>query len=345
MNDLILYVVATLVTSFICSMSEATILTVTPAYISLLEKKGRRSGRLLDRLQTNIDMPLAAILTFNTIANTVGSMMIGREIHHIWGDERIAVSSAILTFIILVFAEILPKTMGAVYSKQLAPAAAYLITGLVYVTLPIVYLARFFNSLLSEKGIRRTTREEVIEAAEISADEGVIHQKEGKIIKNLLMLDKIKVSEIMTPRSVVNAFDMNDTVGAVMDKYKPVRFSRIPLYEGHVDNVRGLLHRYKLMEAVSHDMYNMPLKDIMTSIHTVGEDTTVSMALDEFIKRREHLFLVVNEYGVMSGLVTLEDAIETLLGVEIVDEYDSVTDMRQYALEQWRMKKQALMKK
>jgi CBS domain containing-hemolysin-like protein len=130
-----------------------------------------------------------------------------------------------------------------------------------------------------------------------------------------------------------------------MDKYKPVRFSRIPVYEGDLDNVRGLLHRYKLMEAVSHDQYTMPLKDIMTSIHTVTEDTSVSMALDEFIKRREHLFLVANEYGLMSGIVTLEDAIETLLGVEIVDEYDSVTDMRQYALEQWRLKKQGLLKK
>ncbi len=339
MGDLILFCVLTLATSFFCSLSEATILTVTPAYIALLEKKGRRSGRLLERLQTNIDMPLAAILTFNTIANTVGAMMIGREVQHIWGDSFIATTSALLTFVVLIFAEILPKTMGAVYSKQLAPFAAYLITVMVYITLPVVYIARFFNSLLSQNDRLRTTREEVIAAAEINADDGVIHQKEGKIIKNLLMLDKVKVSEIMTPRSVINAFEMNDTVGAVMDKYKPVRFSRIPLYEGNVDNVRGLLHRYKLMEAVSHDMYNMPLKDIMTSIHTVSEDTTVSHALDEFIKRREHLFLVVNEYGVMSGIVTLEDAIETLLGVEIVDEYDSVTDMRQYALEQWRMKK------
>ena len=149
----------------------------------------------------------------------------------------------------------------------------------------------------------------------------------------------------MTPRSVVNAFDMNETVDSIMEKYKPVRFSRIPLYDGNLSNIVGLLHRYKLMEAISHDMYNMPLKDIMTSIHSVGEDTPVSVALDQFIKRREHLFLVTDSKNQMSGIVTLEDAIETLLGVEIVDEYDSVTDMRQYALEQWRLKKQALLKK
>jgi CBS domain containing-hemolysin-like protein len=345
MSDLVLYLCVTLTTSFICSLSEATILSITPAFTALLEKKGRRSGRLLDRLQTNIDMPLAAILTFNTIANTVGAMLIAREVQHIWGDAVIATASAGLTFVILIFAEILPKTVGAIYAKKLAPFVAYLVTGLVYVTLPVVYISRFFNSLFSQKVFRGMSREEVIATAEIGADEGVIHQKESKIIKNLLMLDKVKVSEIMTPRSVVNCFDMNATVGAIMDKYKPVRFSRIPLFEGNIDNVRGLLHRYKLMEAVSHDMYNMPLRDIMTSIHTVSEEMHVSLALDEFIKRREHLFLVVNEYGTMSGIVTLEDAIETLLGVEIVDEYDSVTDMRQYALEQWRLKKQALLKK
>jgi CBS domain containing-hemolysin-like protein len=290
-------------------------------------------------------MPLAAILTFNTIANTVGSMLVGREVQHIWGDARIAVASASLTFVVLIFAEILPKTIGAIFAKKLAPTIAYVVTVMVYITLPIVYISRFFNSLFAQQAFRAMSREEVIATAEIGADEGVIRQKESKIIKNLLMLDKIKVSEIMTPRSVVNSFDATATVGTIMDKFKPVRFSRIPLFEGNVDNVKGLLHRYKLMEAVSHDMYNMPLKDIMTSIHTVSEDMHVSQALDEFIKRREHLFLVVNEYGTMSGIVTLEDAIETLLGVEIVDEYDSVTDMRQYALEQWRLKKQALLKK
>ncbi len=342
---LLLYVVATLATSFICSLSEASILSISPAAISLIEKKRKRTGALLERLRENIERPIAAILTLNTIANTAGSMMVGREVVHIWGDIRLGLASAILTFVILVFSEILPKTLGAHYARQLAPTFAYVIQFMIFVTIPFVYLTGLLNRLVENKNARSTSREEMIATAEIGADEGSIHQKESKVIKNLLMLNKIKVSEIMTPRSVVNAFDMNETVGAVMAKYKPVRFSRIPVFDKDLDNVKGLLHRYKLMEAVAHDRDNTPLKDIMTSIHTISEDTTVSAALDEFIKRREHLFLVVNEYGTMSGIVTLEDAIETLLGVEIVDEYDSITDMRQYALEQWRQKKQAAIKK
>lgn len=345
MSLLFVYLVGTIATSFICSLSEAVILSVSPAFVSMLEKQGRRSGRLLHELHRHIDKPLAAVLTFNTVANTVGSMMVGREVQRIYGETSLGVASALLTFLILVVAEIFPKTMGASHAKRLAPLIAYTITVMVYVTLPVVYLSRIINALYTKGRKKRTSREEMIATAEIGVDEGVLQLKESRIIKNLLMLDKIKVSEIMTPRSVVNAFDMNETVNSIMEKYKPVRFSRIPLYDGSPDNIVGLLHRYKLMEAVSHDMYNMTLKEIMTSIHRVSEDTPVSQALDQFIKRREHLFLVVDKKTTMTGIVTLEDAIETLLGVEIVDEYDSVTDMRQYALEQWRLKKQALLKK
>lgn len=344
MGLLVIYSIATLATSFICSLSEAVILSVSPAFVSLLEKNGRRSGQLLHALHDNIDKPLAAILTINTVANTVGSMLIGREVLRLYGEAQLAIASGLLTFVILIFSEIFPKTLGAVFSRRLAPLIAYVVTGMVYITYPIVLISRLIRSFFTKNEIS-TTREEMIATAEMGADEGVIHAKESKIIKNLLMLDKSKVSEIMTPRSVVNAFDSSETVDAVMSKYKPVRFSRIPLYENSPDNIVGLLHRYKLMEAVSHDLYNMPLKDIMTTIHRVKDDTTVSSALDQFIKRREHLFLVVDANNVMVGIVTLEDAIETLLGVEIVDEYDAVTDMRQYALEQWRLKKQALLHK
>jgi CBS domain containing-hemolysin-like protein len=347
MTELILFVVGTATVSFICSLSEAVILSVSPAYVSLLEKEGRKSGLLLHSLHDNIDRPLAAILTLNTIANTFGSMLVSREIYELYGQAYLAIGSGVLTFIILFFSEIIPKTLGALYSKRLAPLVAYIVTVMVYMTYPIVALSRFFNRMVESKNHDETSvsREEMIETAEMGADEGVIHQKESKIIKNLLMLDKIKVSEIMTPRSVMNTFDANETVDAIMQKYKPVRFSRIPLFEENEDNIIGLLHRYKLMEAVSHDMYSMKLKDIMTGLHRVQEHTSVSSALDQFIKRREHLFLVIDSQGRASGIVTLEDAIETLLGVEIVDEYDTVTDMRQYALEQWRLKKQALLKR
>lgn len=345
MTLLLIYLAITFIVSFACSMSEAAILSVSPAYVSVLEKRGRLSGKLLHRLHDSIDKPLAAILTFNTIANTVGSMMVAREAMKLYGEASIATISALLTIGILVISEIIPKTIGAMYARKLAPGLSYFITGLVYLTLPTVYLSQWISRLFSRGVKKRTSREEMIESARMGADEGVIHQKESLIINNLLMLDKIKVSEIMTPRSVMNSFDANETVNSIMEKYKPVRFSRIPLYEGSPDNIVGLLHRYKLMEAISHDMYSMKLSEIMTSIHRVNEDTPVSSALDMFIKRREHLFLVMNNKNKTTGLVTLEDAVETLLGVEIVDEYDTITDMRQYALEQWRLKKQALLNK
>jgi CBS domain containing-hemolysin-like protein len=345
MEVLLTYLFITLAASFICSMSEAVILSVSPAFVSTLEKKGKKSGYLLHSLHNKIDQPLAAILTFNTLANTMGTMLVGREVFKLYGDHVLTTFSVALTFVILIFSEIVPKTIGAQHSKKLAPMVAYIVTVMVYLSLPVVYISRIINKLFVFTNRGRTTREEMIATAELGADDGVLHQKETTIIKNLLMLDKIKVSEIMTPRSVVNQFDANLTVDAIMSKYKPVRFSRIPLYENEPDNIIGLLHRYKLMEAVSHDLYNMPLKDIMSPIHKVKEDTAVSSALDQFLKRREHLFMVIDTKGSMTGIVTLEDAIETLLGVEIVDTHDQATDMRQYALEQWRLKKQALIKK
>jgi CBS domain containing-hemolysin-like protein len=323
-------------------MLEAVILSVPAAYVNLLEKQGRRSGRILHNLHRHIDQPLAAILTLNTLANTAGSIAIGQHVHKLWGDDLVAIVSGVMTFTILVFAEIIPKTLGAMRAKKLAPAAAYMIYGLIIITYPFVWLSRQINRMLSGGHRRRTTREEMIAAAEIGADEGVIHHKESRIIKNLLMLDTMKVSEIMTPRSVVNALDENQTVKEVFDKFKPVRFSRIPVYQNDFDHVVGLLHRLKLMEAASNDLFDKKIKELIKPIHTVNEETTVSLALDQFIKRREHLFLVVDEYGTPSGIVTLEDAVETLLGVEIVDELDSVADMRQFALEQWRLKRQAL---
>ena len=345
MTALIVYFLVTVTTSLICSLSEAVILSVSTAFVATLQKRGRRSGRLLHALHENIDKPLAAVLTLNTVANTMGSILVGKQALKVFGDASLAIISVVLTVTVLIFSEIIPKTLGAMHARRLAPFISYVITGMVYITLPVVYLSRTIHKLFMGTRRRRTSREEMIAAAEIGATEGVIHQKESLIIKNLLMLDKIRVADIMTPKSVVSAFDLNETVNAIMEKYKPVRFSRIPLYEGQPENIVGLLHRYKLMEAISHDMYNMPLKDIMTSIHRISEEVSVSAALDQFIKRREHLFLAVDANNHMSGIVTLEDAIETLLGVEIVDEYDSITDMRQYALEQWRLKKQALLAK
>jgi len=339
MTLLIVYTVFAVVISFFCSLMESVILSVSPAYIAVATKNHRRYGRILASLKENIDQPLAAILTLNTIANTVGATGVGAQVLAVYGDGYVALASGVLTFTILIFSEIIPKTLGAIHWKVFAPLCAYLIQSLIYFTYPFVMLSNGISFLLSKKKARKISREEIIVSAEISAKEGSIRQKEGRVIRNLLMLDNVKVSEIMTPRSVMYAFNMNESVSHVMETNKIIRFSRIPVYSTNLDSVEGMVHRYKIMEASNKDLDDLPLEKLMTPIHSVPENISVSAALDQFIKRREHIFLVVNNYGNTQGLVSLEDAVETLLGVEIVDEFDNVEDMREYALEQWRARK------
>lgn len=341
MTLLISYFLLAIIVSFICSLLESVILSVSPAYIALLNKQGKKSGLILHDLRQQIDQPLTSILTLNTIAHTLGATGVGSQVLVVYGDGYVALASAILTLFVLVFSEIIPKTVGAIHWKRLAPSCAYFIKWLIFLTYPFVYLSAIIHNLLATKDSNQTSREEMIVTAEIGADQGVIRHKESQVIRNLLMLDEIKVSEIMTPRSVMVAFNMEQKISELFEQYKNIRFSRIPLFEENLDHVKGLLHRYKLMEAVSHDLEHLPLKEIMSPIHSVPETISVAAALDQFIKRQEHLFLVVDEYGSPVGIVTLEDAIETLLGVEIMDETDDVEDMRKYALDQWRKKKSA----
>lgn len=340
MTLLALYFLLAVVISFMCSLLEAVILSVSPAYISIVAQEGRRSGKILQELKGQIDRPLAAILTLNTVANTVGAAGVGAQVHKLYGNEFVAGASAALTLMILIFSEIIPKTMGATYWKSLAPVCAYIIRTLIFVAYPFVLLSEFLHSLLSRGTSNRMTREEMIVTAEIGANDGTLRPKESLVIRNLLMLDKVKVSDIMTPRSVILAFEEENTVGQLMDKHKPIRFSRIPVFVDDLDNVIGMVHRYKLMEAASHDQPELSVKSLMQPLHTIPEEISVAAALDQFIKRKEHVFLVIDDYGSTTGLVSLEDAVETLLGVEIVDEFDSVADMRQYARELWRDRKQ-----
>lgn len=342
MTLLIFYFLLAITVSFFCSLLEAVILSVSPAYIAIAAKSGKRHGLILQRLKDQVDRPLAAILTLNTVSHTVGAAGVGAQVHVIWGDGYTAVTSGVLTFLILVFSEIIPKTLGASQWKLLAPMCAYMTRALIFVMYPFVVFSEFLYRLLSRGDEVTVTREEMIATAEMGALDGAIRQKESNVIKNLLMLDAIKVADIMTPRSVICAFEEDNSVGQIMEKFKPIRFSRLPVFKDDLDHVIGMVHRYKILEAYSHDLDDLAINKLMTPLHSIPENISVAAALDQFIKRKEHIFLVVDEYGSTTGLVSLEDAIETLLGVEIVDEFDSVADMRQYALEQWRERKQKL---
>jgi CBS domain containing-hemolysin-like protein len=338
MSLLIIYLVIALSVSFLCSLLEAVLLTSTPAYIQVNVRNGKKSAIFLKGLKENIDRPIAAILTLNTIAHTMGAALIGAQVQTLWGDKYLTAASVVLTLLILVFSEIVPKIIGATQWKTLAPFSAFIIRYLVLILWPFVMFSNWLSQLLHGGKDEGLTREEVIETAELGAVEGSLKKKESLIIKNLL-LSKIYVYDIMTPRSVLFALDENMTVAEVMEKHRPLRFSRVPIYRDNLDNIQGMVHRYKVLEASSRDQHDMTMKELMTPVQTVSEDVPISSLLDQFIQRQEHLFVVVDDYGSTMGIVTLEDAIETLLGVEIVDEFDSVADLRQLALEQWKARK------
>lgn len=326
--------------SFVCSLLEAVLLSVTPAYVSLKMKEKKKTGVLLEHLIENLNRPLTAVLTLNTLSHTLGSAAIAYRVHHQFGEELVTAASIILTFSILIFSEILPKTLGANNWKSLAPFAAYVAQVLIIILYPIVIFSEWAHKSFAKKDLEpEITRDEMIATAEIGAEEGTIKAKESNIIKNLLMLDKVFVSDIMTPRSVFFALESDMNVEEVFNKYRPIRFSRIPVYHDNLDHVIGMTYRHKIHDALSNDNHSKKINELVSPIQTVSERLTVYQALDFFIKEKEHLALVTDEYGIITGLVTLEDAVETLLGVEIVDELDSVEDMRKYALEQWQIRK------
>jgi CBS domain containing-hemolysin-like protein len=344
MTLIVLLFLLVLAISFFCSLLEAVFLSITPVYVSMEQKEGHKHGILLERLKENIDRPLAAILTLNTISHTAGSSAIGAMVNELYGNSALTAASIVLTLGVLILSEILPKIIGATYWRSFAPFATYSIQLLIFILYPIVRLSELLGKMFSRPDEATVTREDMIANAEIGVDEGTLHSKESKVIKNLLMLNKLYVSDIMTPRSVFFAMEASMTVEEVAAKYRPIRFSRIPVFQTNLDNIIGMTHRYKILEALSHDLHHTSIKEVTTTINTVAERMTVSAAIEFFVKQKEHLALAVDEYGIVTGLVTLEDAIETLLGVEIVDEFDNITDMRQYALEQWQIRKNQIRK-
>ena len=340
MTGLIAYFALAIVVSFFCSLLEAIILSLTHAHIEILIKSGSRSGPMLKRLKDNINHPLSAILTLNTVANTVGAAGVGAQALVVYGSTWVALASGVLTFCILVFSEIIPKTLGAVYWKHLAPFAAYLIRGMIFMTYPLVIAFEALSRLISPKGTAvKITREEMIVSAELGRAAGELLDREKAVIRNLLRLNNITARDILTPRSVLFALPQDKTAAQVIEENEQIPFARIPVYGKDMDDITGLLRRWDLRQACARGGGQKKLSELVHPIHAVPETKSVSDILDEFIHRREHIFLVVDEYGGTQGVITLEDAIETLLGVEIVDELDSVDDMRKFAREQWEKRK------
>jgi len=328
--------------SFICSMLEAVILSMSHSHIAMLIKEGHRSGQLLKTYKEEIDRPLAAVLTLNTISHTVGAAGVGAQVQAIWGSGALAMGSAILTFSILFFAEIIPKTIGAAYWKQLAPASAVAIHALIVITYPIVLASDLLAKVFARGATpHRVTREEMAMVAEMGATEGELATSEHNVITNLLHLDDIRVNDILTPRSVICAFQKDRTVADVMDNELTLRHSRLPVYTESVDDVDAYVLRYEILEQYVKGNPDKPLRELEHKVHVVPVSISVREVLDQFIERKEHLFLVADEYGGTEGIVTLEDAIETLLGLEIMDELDNEADLRKWARDLWEKRREA----
>ncbi len=326
--------------SFICSLLEAIILSVTWSHIEILSKDERKSGQRLKKLKEDIDQPLAAILTLNTISHTIGAAGVGSEFHKL-GNEWFTAASIILTILILVFSEIIPKTLGAIYWKKLSSTSAYILDGLIWITWPIVLILNGFSKKIAEgnEDQKEMTREEMIAVAEIGETQGALEKQETQVIKNLLTLDKIQAEDVMTPSTVMMVVHKLDTVEKVIKENGPIPFSRIPVFDDNIDDIIGVVFRSNIMELHSNGDSEIVMQNLMSELSTANPEDSVATLLDEFLKKKEHIFLVVDEYGTTQGIITLEDAVETLLGAEIVDESDSVEDMRQLARELWEKRR------
>ena len=340
MNILLFYFFLALGVSFLCSLLESIILSITHSHVAVLAKTGSKSSRLLENMKENINKPLAAILTVNTVANVVGAAGVGAQAMKLFGSEWVAILSGLLTLCILIFSEIIPKTLGTVYWRPLAGPAVYMIRGLIYLTYPFVFLSNYFSKIFaSENHQQKVSRQEVVAMAEMGEDEGSIREKESDIIENLFNLNDVVAEDVMTPRSVIFALQKDSTVGDVVGEHTPIAFSRIPIFDKDMDDILGFIHRYDLVNKQAEDQFHIKMKDILEPIHTVKQEDSIASILDEFVRRRQQIFMVIDEFGTTTGLITLEDAIETLLGVEIVDEHDSVVDMRKLATEKFRSKR------
>jgi CBS domain containing-hemolysin-like protein len=307
MDLLILFFVLSVSVSFLCSVLESVLLSVNMSYVSVLEKDKPKVGAFLRQHKQNINKSIASILILNTIANTLGAAAVGAQAAILFGNEAVVYVSIILTFAILFLSEIIPKTIGAIYWKQLAPLSTQIIRIFIFITYPIILSTLFVTNRIS-KG-----------------------KEESDFIENILNLNKIKVGEVSTPRSVVFALDENMSIKEIIEtKDEIFKFSRIPVYHGAIDEVVGIVMTKKIFKQALKDD-SVKVGSIKKDIFSINEQVPVSKALDLFISKKDHMFLVIDNYDQTEGIITLEDCVETILGVEIVDESDSTVDMRELA--------------
>jgi CBS domain containing-hemolysin-like protein len=297
-----------------------------------------KGGKLLKELKANIDQPLSAILSLNTIVNTIGAAGVGAQAVIVFGNAYFGIVTAILTVLMLFFSEIIPKSIGANYWKNLAIPAAWIIQGMIYITYPLVSIAQYLTRIFSKKEKQTVSREEIAALANIGEKEGVFDASESKIINNMIKLVSLKIRSIMTPRTVVLVAQEDLTLKEFFNNKDFPRFSRIPVYKDSIDNITGFVLKSDILMHLVNDKKCVKLKDIRRPLIMCYENINIPKFYDFMMQKKEHIALVIDEYGGMEGIVTMEDVIETILGLEITDESDVQTDMQEFAQERWKTK-------
>ena len=313
------------------------------SYITGLEDQGVKGAKRLKKLKQNSDRPISAILCVNTIANTVGASIVGSLVMDIYGSTWVGIFSAIFTLLILIFSEIFPKTIGSYYWRTLAIPASSIINALIFIAYPIVIVMEKLTKVVSSKSTQvSVSREDISAMVSVATEEEVIEKEEKKMIQNLLKLDELTAHEIMTPSAVVEMAEGNMTIREFYDS--DLSHSRIPVYDEENDEyVIGYVLRQEVLEKMAEDKFTAKLIDIARPIMTFSEETSVGDIWEKMLAKKEHISVILDEYGSLRGIVTLEDVIETMLGHEIVDEKDEVVDMQEYAKEQWKKAQEELL--
>lgn len=338
LSYLLLYLFLALGVSFVCSLLESILMSTTLSYINLREEEGYKPATLMKKFKTETERPLAAILSLNTIANTVGASGVGMQATLVFGEAWFGVCSAIMTILILVFAEIFPKTIGTTYWKKLMGLTAHTIRILIFIMWPIVKLIELISRLFPEQDEAAVSREEVIAMANVGEEEGVIEEDENKIIRNLMRLNEVKAYEVMTPRVVAATAEEKMTLKDYYDSDAYDHFSRIPVYAESQEFITGYVLRDDALEELTEDHFEMTLGEIKRSLLYFNEETSVGDIFDRMLQEKSQIGVVIDEYGCFQGVLTFEDVIETIFGFEIIDEMDVVTDMQQYARERWQQR-------
>lgn len=349
MVTLITLILVTLVVSFVCSLLESTLLSTPISFLTMKEDEGSKAATRFLEFKQDIDRPLSAILIVNTIANTLGAAAIGATAANLAPDPAgvktvVGIVSTIMTIAILFFAEILPKTLGTNYGKNFIGFTVSTISLMIFITYPLVLLANWFTKIVSrDEDEALVSRDEVSAIVSAGVEEGEIEQNENKIIQNVLKLDSVLAYDVMTPRIVCSCAPENMTLRQFYKDDRFLHHSRIPVYDGSIENITGYVLRSEALEMLADDKFDVRLKDIKRSITFFNEDVSIGLIWEKLLEKKEQICLVANEYGSFLGIITLEDIIETIFGLEIIDELDEATDMQQFARERWekRQKKYA----